>query len=95
MTAAEVRKRIRGLKPEQQRSVVCSLVGHSRIVEGCFDYVHCGRCGAQIGDQLAGVYNGAPESVRIGHNCATCRANYKKLTWRDKFLAKDPFVVVP
>jgi hypothetical protein len=71
--------------------MVCALVGHSRIVTGCMGYVYCARCEAQVGDQLAGVYAGAEESVRVGHNCATCRKNYKAMGWRDKLLSPNPF----
>ena len=96
MTVAEVRKRIRGLKPEVQKSVVCSLVGHSLIVTACFGYIYCGRCGAQIADKLGGGgYANAEKCVQVGHNCPTCKANFKKLTWRDKFLAPDPFKKSP
>lgn len=90
-TLAEVKRRIKGLPRDQQRSVVCSLVGHSLIVTACFGYVHCARCDAGVGDQLAGGYANAGKSVRIGHNCSTCRKNYKKLDWRHKFLTPNPF----
>lgn len=93
MTRAEVLKRIRGLTLEQKRAVVCSLVGHSRIVTGCFGYVYCGRCEARIADALGGLNADAENQVRVGHNCKTCRANYKKLDWRHKLLAPDPFKV--
>lgn len=74
----------------RKKAVLCSLVGHSNITEGCFGYVHCARCGAQIGDSLAGVYSNDKE-VRVGHNCRTCRKNYRALTWRDKWMTPNPF----
>jgi len=67
------------------------LIGHSLIVEACFGYIHCGRCGEQIADKLTGSFMGAPDCVQIGHNCKTCRANYKKLDWRHKLYVPDPF----
>lgn len=93
LTLTEVKKRIKGLDKDRQRSTVCALVGHSLVVTGCFGYVYCGRCGAQVGDQLGGIYGNAEKSVRIGHNCDTCRKNYAGLDWRHKFLTPDPFIV--
>jgi hypothetical protein len=91
ITLAEVKRRLAGVPKDRQGAVVCALIGHSRIVTGCFGYVHCARCEAQIADQLGGSYGGAAESVRVGHNCATCRKNYRGMDWRDKFLAPNPF----
>lgn len=91
MTLAEVKRRIAGLRGEQRKSTVCALIGHSRIVTFCFGYANCGRCGAQVGDSLGGVWSGAESSVIIGHNCKVCRKNYKSMTWRDKFLVPNPF----
>jgi len=74
----------------QKRSVVCALVGHSRVVSMCFGYVNCGRCEDQIGDTLGGASD-MSQRVVIGHRdnetggvCSTCLANYKKLKWEDK-----------
>jgi len=75
---------------EQRNKIVCSLIGHSRIITMCFGYVHCGRCEDQIGDALAGVF-GTSDYVVVGHNCPTCRKNFKALTWRDKLFAANPF----
>lgn len=83
-------KALAGISEEQRASVVCSLVGHSRIITTFFGYIYCGRCGQQIGDSLGGVFDGA-SSVIVGHDCKACRKNAKTLTWRDTFLAKDPF----
>ena len=94
LTRTQLIAQVRAAKPkskEQRNQIVCALIGHSLIVEGCFGYVHCGRCGEQIGDQLAGVYADAERSVRVGHNCKVCRANYKKMDWRHKLYAPDPF----
>lgn len=77
---------------EQRNTVVCALVGHSKIMSTCFGYWHCGRCEAQLGDSLGGVYDGGGKVV-IGHNCETCRENYAACTWRDTVFAPDPFAV--
>lgn len=74
----------------QRNSIVCSLIGHSRIQTHCFGYYSCGRCNAQLGDSLAGCYS-AKEVVIVGHNCKICRKNYKTLTWQDKLYAPNPF----
>lgn len=91
ITQEEVEKRLHGLNEDQQKAVVCALVGHSRIQTYCFGYYNCARCGEQVGDSLASVYDGAKEAVVVGHDCKTCRKNAKKLTWRDTLLAPDPF----
>lgn len=78
------------LSDEQKRGVVCSLIGHSKIVHYCLGYINCARCGDQIGDALGGAYN-AEENVIVGHACQTCKKNFAELGWQDKFMAPDPF----
>jgi len=73
------------------RAMVCVLFGHSNIQETCFGYFNCARCGDQVGDTLGSIYPNAVNVVIVGHNCKKCKANYKKLTWKDKFLAPNPF----
>ena len=90
LTKRAVLARIKGLPEDTQKSVVCALVGHSRIQSHFFGYYNCARCGEQVGDSLGGAYSGA-KVVVVGHNCETCRANFAELTWRDTFLAPDPF----
>lgn len=93
MTRKEYNAKIAALEPltdEQRKSITCSLLGHSHITTGCFGYVYCARCGAQVGDCLGGIYYD-PLEVRVGHNCPICRENYKKLGWKDKILSPDPF----
>lgn len=72
------------------KKIFCVLFGHSRIQESCIGYISCARCGEQLGDVLGGCYD-TSKSVIIGHNCDTCKSNYKKLTWKDKFLTPNPF----
>ena len=91
LTRSEIRDRIVDLNLEQKKAVICALVGHSRIQTTCFGYFSCARCGEQIGDTLGGSYPGAETAVIVGHDCETCRTNMKMLTWRDKFMAPDPF----
>ena len=78
------------LDSDAKKSIVCALIGHSNIQEMCFGYVSCGRCGTQVGDTLAGFYQN-DDQVVVGHNCETCRENYKKLSWKDKYLCPNPF----
>lgn len=75
---------------EQKKQIACSLIGHSRIIETCFGYVHCARCGDQIGDALGGYFDGS-KNVIVGHKCDICVENEKTLTWQDRYLAKSPF----
>ena len=74
-----------------RNSIICSLIGHSWICTTCFGYRNCGRCGDQLGDSLGSFDGGAKQAVIIGHNCETCRENYKKCTWKDKLYVKNPF----
>lgn len=79
------------LEDEEKRNrVVCSLIGHSKIISTCFGYIYCARCGDHIGDALASIYD-ASDKVIMGHKCETCVSNYKKLTWKDKIFCPDPF----
>lgn len=79
------------ISDEQRNSIVCALIGHSRIQTLCFGYYSCGRCGDQVGDTLASVYPGAETAVVVGHNCKVCRKNAEMPTWRDRLFAPDPF----
>lgn len=94
MTEAELNMKIAALNLSDDdpriKSIVCQLIGHSRIIEMCFGYVYCARCGAQIGDRLLGFYD-TTEAVVVGHNCDSCRANYEKMDWKDRFMVRDPF----
>lgn len=90
-TSADVEQRTAGLPDDQRNSVTCALVGHSRIQTTFFGYYYCARCGAQVGDALAGVYSQAGAVVIVGHDCDVCRANAKTLTWKDTIFAPDPF----
>lgn len=94
MTKKELLKKLKLLDLENEKQikeVVCSLIGHSNIETTCFGYHYCGRCDAQVGDTLGGAYENSKQ-VLVGHlqNCATCTENYRKLSWRDKFMAPDP-----
>lgn len=94
LTKKEYEAKMAALEPlddEQRKAITCALLGHSRIVTGCFGYVNCARCGAQLGDLLFSFFDGASEAVVVGHNCQTCRDNFKKLGWEDKILCPDPF----
>ncbi len=75
---------------ETEKSVVCALVGHSNIEHLCMGEHSCARCGDVVGDGYLGSYVNE-DMVVMGHNCKICRKNFKKLTWRDKFMAPDPF----
>lgn len=92
LTKKELTEKVKALgdiTEDQRNRVVCSLIGHSAIISMCFGYVHCGRCDEQIGDRLAGVFD-TTDSVFVGHNCETCRKNYKALGWKDKIYVPNP-----
>lgn len=97
MTKAELQKKIKALgkiSDKQQNAVICSLIGHSNIVNTFFGYIYCGRCEAQIGDSLGSVYDN-PDVVIQGHKCDKCIENFKRTTWKDKLFVKDPMVDNP
>lgn len=85
LSELDVKTRLTGLSDAQAVSVVCALVGHSRVQTTFFGYFYCARCGAQVGDSLASIYPGAAQAVIVDHHCDTCRENAKALTWRDTF----------
>ena len=94
MTKIELKKKIKALgkiTDTARNSIICSLVGHSRISTYCFGYRNCARCGDQVGDSLGSIDPGAKEAVIVGHNCKACKANFKECTWKDKLFVKDPF----
>lgn len=65
---------------------MCAWFGHSKIVDVDFYLVSCARCGVQIADTLQ--TGGRADIVIVGHDCEKCRANAKKLTWRDKLFTR-------
>ena len=94
LTKTETLLRLRGLSKESQKAVACALIGHSQIVAVDWGYIHCGRCGARIGDSLAGCFDNSTVVI-LGDickkNCVSCRRNYARMGWRDKFLVPHPF----
>lgn len=78
------------ISEDQRNAIVCALIGHSKIQKHCFGYFYCARCGDLLGDKLGGYYD-TSDAVIVGHNCEVCRANYKKLSWKDKLFCPDPF----
>ena len=87
----EILEKIPYKNGEHKKQIICSLIGCSRISTTCFGYRNCGRCGSQLGDSLGSIDYGKKEAVIIGHNCKICRENYKKCSWKDKYLVENPF----
>ena len=71
------------LKLQQKAQIYCVKHGHADYVWMFFGYVHCGRCGEQIGDRLASVFD-TTNKILIGHKCKTCHKLEKKLSLLDK-----------
>ena len=46
------------LTKRQEAQIYCIKHGHAKYFWSFFGYAHCGRCGEQIGDSLAGVFSG-------------------------------------
>jgi hypothetical protein len=68
---------------ESVRKMLCLMVGHPPVVEVCFGYQNCARCGEQVGDMLGGPSTLAGKRV-VGHDDAECLAI--KLTPTDLLL---------
>lgn len=72
------------------KEITCVLLGHSRIMNYCFGECSCARCNEVIHDTFEGPVN-VSDCVFMEHDCARCRANYKKLSWKDKIFTPYPF----
>ena len=71
-------------------SIFCAIFRHSHLVTNCIGYKYCARCGAQLGDTLAGtgLSVGKGGHFLIGQTCQCdkCRASFDSLTWLDRFM---------
>ena len=86
MNKQELLRKLKLLEPEskeQRNSLVCSLVGHSRIRTFFFGYNYCARCGAELGDSLGGAWKVSEEYIE-GHDDKDCLLNLERMTWKDK-----------
>ncbi len=72
---------------EQNAQIHCVKHNHANYIWRFFGYVHCGRCGKQIGDQLAGVFD-TSDMIVVGHKCSRCTRLKKKLSLIDKKILK-------
>jgi len=66
------------LTKEQKMQIYCVKHGHAMYITQCFGYVHCGRCGTQIGDTLASIFD-TRGYLLIGHKCKICNKIRKGL----------------
>ena len=71
------------LDQKQKAQIYCVKHNHGGYVWTFFGYVHCGRCGQQIGDTLAGVFD-TTNMLLVGHKCKKCSKLKKKLSSLDK-----------
>jgi len=67
------------LTQKQEAQIYCVKHGHAKFIWSFFDYVHCGRCGEQIGDTLAGIFSGKGYVV-VGHDCEECTIGFYATT---------------
>lgn len=78
------------LTQEQKARIYCVKNGHANYVFKCWGYVHCGRCGEQIGDQLGGVFD-TRDLLVVGcktKGCKVCPKVKKTLSKMDKEILK-------
>lgn len=73
------------LTKQQKAEIYCVKHGHANFVWKFWGYVHCGRCGKQIGDQLGSFFD-TRELLVVGcndKNCKVCTPLIKKLSSLD------------
>ena len=91
MKDSRIRKSIKSktiqLTKQQEAEIYCVKHGHANYIWTCFGYVQCGRCGKQIGDRLAGVFD-TTDMIMVGHKCKKCDSLKKKLSNLDKEILK-------
>lgn len=75
------------LSLEQKAQIYCIKNGHANYVWRFWGYVYCGRCGTQLGDQLASVFD-TRDMIVVGHKCKKCSLLKKKLNPMDKEILK-------
>lgn len=75
------------LTKEQQAQIYCVKHGHADYIWNFFGYVHCGRCGQQIGDRLGGYFD-TTNKMFLNHDCKTCNKIKKQLSKIDKEIVK-------
>ena len=75
------------LTKRQEAQIYCIKHGHAKYFWSFFGYAHCGRCGEQIGDSLAGVFSG-DGMVKVGHECETCNKAKESLSKLDLEILK-------
>ncbi len=67
---------------EQKMRIYCVKHEHAKYITKCWGYCYCGRCGEQIGDQLASIFD-TRELMVIGHKCKVCNKIRKGLSKMD------------
>ena len=75
------------LTQKQEAQIYCVKHGHAKFVWSFFGYVHCGRCGEQIGDTLAAIFSGEGY-VSVGHDCDECTKVISTLSQLDLGILK-------
>lgn len=69
------------------KEILCVLVGHACVEQGCFGYWHCDRCGEQVGDSLGGAHK--PPVIRnCFEGCSHCTKAWAKATFWQRFGVK-------
>ena len=76
------------LTKEQNRKIYCVKHGHAKYITNCFGYVYCGRCGQQIGDQLAGCFDSS-NYLLISCPCKICNKIRRTLSKYDLRIVKE------
>jgi len=71
------------LNLKQKAQIYCIKHGHADFISTFFGYVYCGRCGEQIGDQLAGIFD-TTDKILVNHKCEKCKKAKRKLSALDK-----------
>ena len=84
---SSVRWKHDGIDTETEGSNLLREAWTCQIFPSILGYVYCGRCGAQIGDKLGGIFLGADKMAGVNckeHPCAICDPVIKALNKIDK-----------
>jgi len=87
--AEKVRKEIK--KFEEEGKGICKKKGHPNMFYQFWGYVHCARCGEQIGDKLGSIFPMADKMIGVecqDKPCKVCDPLIKKLNKFDKNMLK-------
>src|SRR6266404_4200137 len=76
---------------QKMADIFCAVFRHSHLATNWMGYKDCARCGARMGDTLAGIGLPVPPFYGLGQscNCSKCWESFSSLNWIDTFLVRE------